>query len=117
MSNQESHYGAKYLQDHIVGNLVLKTQKEFDEKLRNKRNMVGSKFNTGLSTLSSHNCPVIRPNYICGDLHDRFENYTIPLEYDNGTHFNNNMYNSNQTYNYAFAFFEMIEILTMQMQL
>ena len=90
MSNQESHYCAKYLQQNIIGNLVLKTKKEFDEKLINEKNFNGSKFNTGFSTLSSHNCPVIRPKYICSDFHDnRFENYTISLEYDNGTQFNN----------------------------
>ena len=113
--NQQPYYAARYLQQSIIGNLILKSKKEFDEQSSDKninqnRNWMSidrSQFHTGFSTLSSHNCPVVRPNYVCGDLHDnRFENYTISFEYQNNTYYNYNdsdrdsNYSNNITHNY-----------------
>ena len=93
--SEELFYRAKYLQENILDNLVLESKKEFNEKfVQENAAMNRSKFNTGFSTLTSHNCPIIRPNYLCSDLHDnRFENYTISLEYDNDKYVSSSNYN------------------------
>ena len=72
----------EYLRNKTLPNIAVRTKHQFYDNYNSSRSD-GDTMHTGFTTLYSHQCPIIRPNYQCSNLNDdRFENYTINMGFD-----------------------------------